>query len=93
MAKHGKITKIEFIDAGFKAILATEETKNLVSEITDQIAVEANANGSCDGFRPRTISRTIYGNRAHRYIGFVTSTTNKSAVAESENKALTRAVH
>jgi hypothetical protein len=89
MAKHGKITKIEFIDAGFKAILATEETKNLVSEITDQIAVEANANGSCDGFRPRT----IYGNRAHRYIGFVTSTTNKSAVAESENKALTRAVH
>ena len=83
------IKKIEFINEGFRGILQSEGTRDLVNEITERIASEANANGNCEGFRPKT----ILGTRANRYVGFVTATTRKASAAESENKALTRAVH
>lgn len=83
------ITKIEFISDGFKAILQSEGTQQVVSEIADSIAAEANANGNCEGFE----SNTILGGRAQRYIGFAYASDKESMIAESENQALTRAVH
>lgn len=84
-----KITKIEFISQGFKEILQTEGTRQVVSEVAEQIAAEANANGNCDGFE----ANVIMGSRAQRYIGFVSATDKESMAAESETQALTRAAH
>lgn len=83
------ISKIEFNDAGFKAILQADGTKAVVQETADRIATNANINGNCEGFK----TKTILGTRANRYVGFVNAATYKAVAAESENKALTRAVH
>lgn len=81
--------RIEFNSDGFRALLESDGVQSLVSETADGIASRANANAGGDGF-VATTQRGGYG--GGRWIGFVKSTTKDAAIAESENKALTRAI-
>lgn len=83
-------TRIEFVDAGFKAILQSEGCHEVVTEVTEDICERANGNNTRggNGFE----STVILGGRANRYVGFVSSTDKASAIAESEDSALTRAL-
>lgn len=93
MAKDGeiKVTKIQFVDQGFKDILNSSGCQNVVYQNTKRISDEANGNNKRggDGFTYKVIK----GSKAKRYIGFVYSQDIESTTAESEDKALTRAVH
>ena len=89
MANSG-IKKIEFVDEGFKAIFASDGCRELVTEATNGIAEKANANNTRGG--EGFASSVIYGSKAGRYIGFVSTTDNQSKIAESEDSALSRAV-
>lgn len=90
MANSG-ITKIEFIDAGFKAILTSEGCQEVVGQTAQSICDKANANNDRggEGFRSST---QVGGYGGGRWIGFVTTTDQEAAAAESEDKALTRAL-
>lgn len=83
---------IEWIHEGFEALLCDEGTMALVQEQTDRIRDAANANNDRggDGFDSATRLGRAYGSQ--RALGFVYSTDEKSALAESEDKALSRAV-
>lgn len=87
MANSG-VTKIEFIDSGFKAIFQSDGCRQVVEETTNRICDEANANGNCDGFE----SQVVMG-RIGRYVGLIKSGDKESAKAASEDKALERALH
>lgn len=84
--------RIEFNSEGFRQILFSEGTRQVVSDTAETICAEANANNARGGtgFESSTIPGGYGGGR---YIGFVKTTDNASMVAESEDKALTRAVH
>lgn len=84
------IKKIEFNDEGFRAILSSEECRQLVQQSADEIRDKANDNNSRGG--EGFASSVVFGGRAHRYIGFVQTTDKKSMQAESEDGALTRAL-
>ena len=86
------ITKLEFNSDGFKQILEGEGVKNLVESSANKIKSEADGNVSGDstGFKVNT---HIGGYGGGRYISHVNSTDLESAKAESEGKALTKAVH
>lgn len=81
------VKRIEFVDSGFKAILQGQEVHDLVEEQATAIKDRANANYGGDGYR----SKVVIG-RAQRHIGFVYSTDKASLIAESEDKALSRAL-
>ena len=85
-------TTIEFISAGFEAILCDEGTMALVREQTERICENANANNTRggNGFESATRLGRAYGSQ--RALGFVFTTDEKSRIAESEDKALSRAV-
>lgn len=86
------ITKIEFNSQGFKDILFSPGTKELVRGVADQIQAEANAGiqEDSEGFSSNVVAGGYGGGR---YVGFVTSLDNKAAQAESEDKVLSKAVH
>ncbi len=86
------ITKIEFNSQGFKDILFSPGTKELVQGVADQIQAEANAGiqEDSEGFSSNVVAGGYGGGR---YVGFVTSLDNKAAQAESEDKVLSKAVH
>lgn len=77
---------------GFEEILSCAGTMSVVKSVTDGICSRANANNrrGGKGFGSGTRVGRAYG--SNRCLGFVYSTDRKSAVAESEDKALTRAV-
>ena len=83
---------IEWNHAGFEALLCDEGTMALVQKQAERICNTANANNSRggNGFESGTRLGRAYGSQ--RALGFVYSTDNKSALAESEDKALSRAV-
>lgn len=81
--------RLQFISDGFKQILNSEGTKNLVTQTAEDIANRANANYGGDGFQPRVIQGGYGGGR---WIGFVNATDKESLAAESEDKALTGAI-
>ena len=83
---------IEWNHEGFEAILCCEGTMDLVQQQAVKICEAANANNNCggDGFDSATRLGKAYGSQ--RALGFVYSTDDKSALAESEDKALSRAV-
>ena len=85
-------TTIEWNHEGFEEILCCEGTMNLVQQQTERICDNANANNNHGGkgFDSATRMGRAYGSR--RALGFVYSTDDKSAIAESEDKALSRAV-
>lgn len=81
--------RIEFNSEGFRQILLSEGTKQLVEQTADGIRDRANASYGGDGFE----SNVIVGNYGGgRYIGFVKATDKGSMIAESEDKALTGAI-
>lgn len=86
------ITKIEFNSQGFKDILFSPGTKELVQGVADKIQAEANAGiqEDSEGFSSNVVAGGYGGGR---YVGFVTSIDNKAAQAESEDKVLSKAVH
>lgn len=83
--------RIKFNSDGFKAILKSDGVKSLVQDNTQSIADRANSNlnDDSDGFS----SEVIYGGfGGGRWVGFVSTTDFASMKAESEDKALSRAV-
>lgn len=83
--------KIEFISDGFKAILNSEGVKAAVQAAADDIKERANANidGNSEGFSSKVWTGGYGGGR---WVGSVTTTDFASMVAESEDKALSKAV-
>lgn len=81
-------TKIEFIPKGFKDILFSPGTKELVQGIADDIRDRANQDVP-EGFESN-VQAGGYG--GGRYIAFVRTATNEAALEESENMTLTKAV-
>lgn len=84
--------RIEFIGEGFGEILRSEGTRNLVQDTVDRIGDKANANNTRggEGFRKSVEQSTRYKNR--RWVGFVSTTDQKSVIAETEDGALTGAI-
>lgn len=78
--------RIEFLSDGFKAILNSTETQNLLQNECDAIASRASAGLDGEGFRAHTVKAGT------RWVGFVGTTDLESIRAESEDKALSRAV-
>lgn len=84
--------KLEFFSEGFKQILNSDGVKALVQSKGDEICAKANANVGgieTDGFKV-TVMPGNYG--GGRWIAHVQAADYAAAVAEAENKALTRAV-
>lgn len=81
----------EFNTAGFREILLSEEVRNLVSEKADEIRDKADGNNTRggEGFYSNV---EVGGYGGGRWIGFVGTTDKESMIAESEDKALTRAL-
>lgn len=88
--------KIVFISAGFEQIMCSAGTQSLVQNVTTMIRDNANArnrNGG-DGFYAKNrIDLAGRKYRCKRALGFVCTTDRASCIAESEDKALTSAVH
>lgn len=84
--------RIEFIGEGFGDILRSDGTRELVSQVTEDIGNKANGNNTRggEGFRTSVEQSGRYKNR--RWVGFVSTTDKKSVTAETEDGALTRAV-
>jgi len=79
-------TRIEFISEGFRQILFSDGCQEVVKEVAEEIADRANANGGVDTFEATTVKAPT------RWIGFASTTDKTSLAAESEEKALTRAL-
>lgn len=81
---------IEWNHDGFEEILCSDGVMALVEEQTERIKDAANSYYAGDGFDSGTRLGWAYGSQ--RAMGFVYSTDKESAIAESEHKALSRAV-
>lgn len=90
-----KQIRIEFNSEGFREILTGAGVQNAVSEATQKIQAQANANAAgdlaegSDGFSAKT---WLGGFGGGRWVGSVSTTDHSTMVAEAENKALSRAV-
>lgn len=82
--------EIVFNSAGFKEILESEGVRELVQDTAQEIANKANENYGGDGYEVK-VQHLGYG--GGRWGAFITSKDNKAAQAESEDKALTRALN
>lgn len=84
-------TRLVFNSDGFRELLLSEGVKDLVSTAAEEIQNKADANNTRggEGFRS-TVQVGGYG--GGRWIGFVSTTDKASEIAESEDKALTRAI-
>lgn len=81
------MTKIVFNSEGFRQILNLPATQALVLEEAQKIADRASASApGSEGFRASSRKAST------RYIAFAGTTDNASCIAESENKALSKAV-
>lgn len=74
---------------GFRQILLSQGCHNVVQQTADNICDKANANYGGDGFQTSTM---VGGYGGGRWIGFVSSSDKASKIAESEDKALSRAL-
>lgn len=82
--------KIEFISKGFKDILYSPGTNELLQNIGDDIRDRANESlPDREGFVSNVQSGGYGGGR---YISFVRTDNNAAALEESENMTLTKAV-
>ncbi len=82
--------EIVFNSAGFKEILESEGVRELVQDTAQEIANKANENYGGDGYEVK-VQHLGYG--GGRWGAFISSKDNKAAQAESEDKALTRALN
>lgn len=83
--------RIVFKSEGFRQVLLSDGCRDLVQSTTEEIKNKADANNTRggDGFEASTM---VGGYGGGRWIGFVSTTDNASKIAESEDKALTRAI-
>lgn len=83
--------RIEFNSKGFKEILNSNGTKNIIESAAKRIQSKANGNltKKSEGYSVKTW-RGNYG--GGRWVSSVRTTDHNSMVEESENKALSRAV-
>jgi len=83
--------RLEFNSDGFREILQSDGVRALVEETAHNIQSKANGNlvESSDGYEVDVISGGYGGGR---WVGFVASADAAAAAAESEYKALSRAV-
>lgn len=93
------ITKIQFISDGFKAILQTEGTHQVVSEVTESIKQNCVANYAAvspDGVDADVFNTEVKQATAaqykSRYVGFVSTSDPYAVAAETEDKIMTRAL-
>ena len=85
-----KQTRITFISAGFKEILCSGGVQEAVTEAAEAIQARANGNNTRggEGFQTETWMGKYGGGR---WVASVFASDRKSAIAESEDKALSRA--
>ena len=85
------IEKIEWNNAGFKAIVNCENTRKLIDDYASGVEARANANAPANskGFKKHTIKGYYAGGR---WVSFVTSEDRAAAKSEAENKSLSKAV-
>ena len=83
--------RLQWNKDGFRQILLSDGCHQLVQGVTEEIQMRANDNNERggEGFRAST---QVGGYGGGRWIGFVSSTDKASMIAESEDKALTRAL-
>ena len=88
--KSGQITKIEFISAGFKGILNSPGVESMIRQHTEAVCNRANGNlhVESEGYE----SKIYTGSGQGRVVGVVHTTDHASMAAETEEKALSRAV-
>lgn len=86
-----KQVRVKFISDGFRQVLMSGGVQELVGSEADRIKNSANANNNYGGvgFKSRTWEGSYGGGR---WVASVSTTDIKSMLAESEDKALTRAV-
>ena len=86
--------RLEFNDDGFRRLLQSDEVHDMVEGHVNAIKQRADANiaGESEGYNARVeqAKNATYGGR---WIGIVGTSDYESIVAESENGALTKAVH
>ena len=82
---------VEFISAGFKEILESEGVHDFLEQKANEIKSRADANigDDSEGFKV-TVMKGGYG--GGRWVAHVQTTDYATMVAESEHKALTKAV-
>lgn len=83
---------IKFRSEGFQEILSSGEARALCEEAGAQILANANANNNRGGVGYKMSSRYVYAYGSRRNMTFVYTTDRKSCIAESEDKALSRAL-
>ena len=85
------VERIEFNSSGFREILLSDGVRDLITDVTEEIAEKANANNERggDGFAS---SVQVGGYGGGRWIGFVGSTDEQGSIAQAEDLALTRAL-
>lgn len=84
------ITKIDFISKGFRDILFSPGTKEMLQNLGDEIRDRANESlPDGEGF-VSNVQTGGYG--GGRYIGYVRTDNSAAALEESENMTLTKAV-
>ena len=83
--------RLEFNSDGFREILCGDGVKGMVDSATEKIKARADAGiqGESEGFRATSILGNYGGGR---WVGFVSTTDQESMIAESEGKALSKAV-
>lgn len=83
--------KLEFNSDGFKEILCSDGVHSLVDSTTEKIKAKADAGiqGQSEGFKASSMLGNYGGGR---WVGFVSTTDRESMIAESEGKALSKAV-
>ncbi|MCQ2308026.1 MAG: hypothetical protein MJ000_10785 [Bacteroidales bacterium] len=80
---------IVFNNDGYREILQGDGVRELVSGLAESIAEKANANANADGYAVETFMGNYGGGR---WCASVKATTPEALKAESENKALSKAV-
>lgn len=83
--------RIEFNSAGFRQILLSDGCRQVVQSTAEEICERANANNDRGG-EGFTANTQVGGYGGGRWIGFVSAADKKASTAESEDKALTRAL-
>lgn len=86
-----KQTHIKFISEGFEEILCSGGVQEAVTEAAETIQARANGNNTRggEGFQTETWMGKFGGGR---WVASVYTSDRKSCIAESEDKALSRAV-
>ena len=81
--------KIQFISAGFRSVLFSPGVKTLLQNQAEQVRNRATANAGSGEFSTSTIAGNYGGGR---WVAFVQTADRDAAKAESEYKALSKAV-